>query len=138
MKQSRLGISVGLLCAAVYFLGLFSGYLAVIILVGYILLVEENAWLRKNAVKALALMMIFSLITAIVNLIPGVISFVNDVFVVFGGKFNITFLNRLANAIVSAIGLVEKVTLLLFGIKSIHQSSISIPLIDGLIETYME
>lgn len=138
MKQSKLGIPVGLLCAAVYFLGLFSGYLAVTVLVGYILLVEENAWLRKNAVKALAIMMFFSLITVLVNLIPGAISVFNDVFSMFDGKFSIAFLSKLANAISGAAGLIEKVVLLISGVKAIHQGSLSFPLVDGFIETYLE
>ena len=51
MQKTRLGISVGLLGAAIYFMGLFSGYLLAVLLAGYVLLFEENSWLRKNAVK---------------------------------------------------------------------------------------
>ena len=55
MQKTKLGISVGLLGAAIYFTSLFSGYLVPVILTGYVLLFEENDWLRKNAVKAVAL-----------------------------------------------------------------------------------
>ena len=53
MQKAKLGISVGLLGAAIYFTSLFSGYLVPVILTGYVLLFEENDWLRKNAVKAM-------------------------------------------------------------------------------------
>lgn len=137
MKQSKLGVPVGLLCAAVYFLELLSGFVAVIILAGYILLLEENEWLRKNTVKALVLTMLFTLFASFVNLIPGVINFVNDVVAVFGGKFSITFLTKLATALVSAIYLTEKILFLILGTKAIHQGSVSIPYVDGLINKYM-
>ena len=58
MQKTKLGISVGLLGAAIYFTGLFSGYLVAVLLAGYVLMFEENEWLRKNAVKAVALMMV--------------------------------------------------------------------------------
>ena len=55
MQKTKIGMTVGLLGAAIYFIGLFSGYLTVVLLIGYVLLFEENEWLRKSAVKAVAL-----------------------------------------------------------------------------------
>ena len=52
MEKSKLGISVGLLAALLYFLGLLSGYLVTVLVAGYILVAESNLWLRKSAVKA--------------------------------------------------------------------------------------
>ncbi len=69
MQKTKLGISVGLLGAAIYFTSLFSGYLVPVILTGYVLLFEENDWLRKNAVKAVSLMVFFSFIVVVINLI---------------------------------------------------------------------
>ena len=56
MEKTKLGISVSLMAAAVYLLGLLSGYTVTILLVGYILLKEEDMWLKKQSVGALALM----------------------------------------------------------------------------------
>ena len=44
--KSNLGISVGLLGAVAYFAGLFGGYVPLLVVVGYILLREQNYWLR--------------------------------------------------------------------------------------------
>ena len=86
MQKTKLGISVGLLAAIVYFLGLFSGYVATIVLVGYILIVEDNAWLKKTSVKAVVLMLGFSLVYSVLGLIPGLISFINSLVNIFGGR----------------------------------------------------
>ena len=84
---TRLGISVELLGAAIYFMGLFSGYMVAVLLTGYVLLFEENEWLKKGAVKAVALMTFFSLLTAVINLIPNMISFINSIVSAFGVNF---------------------------------------------------
>ena len=84
MQKTRLGISVGLLGAAIYFMGLFSGYLLAVLLAGYVLLFEENSWLRKNAVKAMSVMAVFSLLITVLNLVPNAIGFINDVVSIFG------------------------------------------------------
>ena len=42
MQKTKLGISVGMLGAVLYFMGIFSGYLLVAILAAYVLLYEEN------------------------------------------------------------------------------------------------
>lgn len=44
-------------------------------MVGYILLCEENTWLRKYAVKAIGVMIMFSFLTYVVYLLPSVIGF---------------------------------------------------------------
>ncbi len=57
VQKTKLGISVGLLGAAIYFMGLFSGYMVAVLLAGYVLLFEENEWLKKSAVKAIAVVL---------------------------------------------------------------------------------
>ena len=42
MEKTKLGISVALAAAALYFLGLFGGYIITGIAVGYVLLREES------------------------------------------------------------------------------------------------
>ena len=86
MQKTRLGISAGLLGAAIYFVGLFSGYLVAVVLTGYVLLFEENSWLRKSAVKAVSVMALFSLLITVLNLVPNAISFINDFTSIFGSS----------------------------------------------------
>ena len=137
MKKTRLGISVGLLGAATYFLGLFSGYIVVVILAVYILLFETNEWLRKSAVKAVALLVFFSLLIAVINLIPNAISFINNLMAVFDKSFSVIILSRIVTVIVSALDIIEKILFILLGVKAINQGTISLPVVDKLINKYM-
>ena len=136
MQKTRLGISVGLLGAAIYFAGLFGGFLATLVLVGYVLMFEENEWLRRSGVKALTLVIIFSLCTTIVNLIPNGIGFVNNLVTAFGGRFSVKFLSYITAAIVSAIDIIEKVLLMVLGFKALNQSTIVIPIVDQLLNKH--
>lgn len=136
MQKTRLGISVGLLGAAVFFSCFFGGYTISIILAGYILLVEENAWLKKNAVKAVALMFGFSVLSAVINLIPNAINFIDDIFNIFGGNFYINFISNIINLIESALGIIEKVLFIVLGLKAFNQGTIKIPVIDSLVNKY--
>lgn len=137
MKQTKLGISVGLLGAAIYFMGLFSGYLVVALLAGYILLFEANEWLKKAAVKAVSLLVFFSLLVTVVNLIPNAISFINNIVVIFGGNFNIVVLSLIVTVVTSGLDIIERILFITLGIKALNQGTIAVPVVDKLINKYM-
>lgn len=137
MQKTKLGISVGMLGAVLYFMGLFSGYLITLLLAGYVLLCENNEWLKKAAVKVVAIMIIFSFWTTIVGLVPGAISVIDDIVSIFGGNFYIAFVSNLVNAIVSVLNILEKLLLLGLGVKALNQGTIPVPVIDNLINKYM-
>lgn len=137
MQKTRLGISVGLLGATIYFMGLFSGYLVAVILAGCVLLCEENSWLRKSAVKAVSVMAVFSLTVVVLNLVPDIFSFINYIFSMFGGSFYVPFISNLINAIVVALNFIEKLLMLGLGMKAMNQGTIAVPVVDNLISKYM-
>lgn len=136
MQKTKLGISVGLLGAALYFLGLFSGYLATILVAGYVLLCENDEWLKKTAVKSVAVLMAFSFVSAVITLIPNAINFVDSVFSVFGGDFHIYFVTNVINVITTALSILQKLLLLGLGLLAFKQETIPVPVIDGLINKY--
>jgi len=137
MQKTKLGISVGLLGAAIYFMGLFSGYMVAVLLAGYVLLFEGNEWLKKSAVKAIAVMVVFSFLTTVVNLIPNAISAIDYIVSMFGGNFHITFVANLVSAVVAVLNIIQKLLLLGLGVKALNQGTIAVPVVDNLINKYM-
>lgn len=137
MQKTKLGISVGLLGAAIYFTGLFSGYLVAVLLAGYVLLCEDNQWLKRSAVKAISVMVAFSFLITVVNLIPNAISVIDSIVSMFGGNFYIAFISNLVNAVVAALNIIEKLVLLGLGVKALNQGTIAVPVVDNLINKYM-
>ncbi len=134
MQKTKLGISVGLFGAGIYLIGLFSGLLAAVILAGYVLLFEENEWLKICAVKAVVVLVFFSLIIAGINLIPDGLNFIEELIGIFGADVHLTAVERVFSAIVRAVMLVEKILVIGLGLKALNQGSISIPAIDQLIK----
>lgn len=137
MQKTKLGISVGLLGAVIYFMGLFSGFLVTILLAGYVLLCEENEWLRKSAVKAVFVTVFFSVLSAVVTLIPDAIGVIDSLVSIFGGSVYIAFVSNLVSAVISVLNIVEKVLLLGLGLKALNQGTIAVPVVDKLIDQYM-
>lgn len=138
MQKTKLGITVGAFGAMTYFAGFFSGYLVAIILAGYVLLFEENAWLKRSVVKAVVLMVFFSVLVALINFIPDVIGFIGNVASVFNGYFEIAKVSKIITALVSGIDIVEKAMFIGLGIKALSQSTIVIPFIDTKVSKYMD
>lgn len=137
MQKTRLGISVGMLGAAVYLTGLFSGYLVAILIAGYVLLFEENGWLKRSVVKAVSLMVFFSFITVLINLIPDAMNCISYIASMFGGNFHVGFITNLVSAVTSVIDIIEKVFFLALGVKALNQGTIAVPVVDKLISKYM-
>lgn len=138
MQKTKLGVTVALLGASIYFISLFGGYIPVIILGGYVLLMEENIWLKKTAVKSVAVLIMFALFSALLGLIPGVINFVDDIFNIFGGYFTIGVVNAIVNMLTSALSLLRTLLIILLGLKALNQGDISVPGIDKLVNKCFE
>ena len=137
MQQTKLGITVGMLGAAIYLTGLFSGYVVAILMTGYVLLFEENGWLKRSAVKAVSLMVFFSFITILINLIPNAVSCIGYIAAMFGGSFHVGFISNLVSAVTSAIDIIEKLLFIGLGIKALNQGTIAVPVVDKLVSKYV-
>ena len=137
MQKTKLGISVGLLAAAVFFACLFGGFTVTVIMAGYILLFEENEWLKKSAVKGVALMFGISILSTLIHFIPDAIDFVDDIFNLFESYFTIEIISKIIYIFDDIIFIAEKVLFILLGFKALKQGTINIPVIDPLINKYM-
>lgn len=136
--KSRLGLSVGMVAAGVYFIALFGGYLALSLFVGYILLIEPNPWLRKTAVKAFVVCLVFSLISTIFGFIPTAFGMLMDALLIFDVNVSALYVvNNLTSIIHSIIDLVRTILLLVLGFMAFNQSTIPLGPIDNLIHKHM-
>ena len=137
--RSRLGLSVGMVAAGVYFIALFGGYLALSLFVGYILLIEPNPWLRKTAVKAFVVCLAFSLISTVFGFIPTAFGMLMDALLIFDVNVSALYVvNNLTSIIHSIIDLVRTdcrdIDKLM---DEMYQSTIPLGPIDNLIHKHM-
>jgi len=135
--KTKLGISVVMLAAGTYLLGLFSGYLSLVLIAGYVLICESDEWLKKSVVKALVITVAFSVLSAVIGFIPNAISIVDDLVSIFGGSFNILFLSRIINFINTILAVFEKLLMLALALLALDNKTIKLPVVDKFIEKHM-
>ena len=135
--KTKLGISVGLLAAITCWCGVLSGYLAVLLLVGYVLLREEDGWLKGAVVKVLITMVLFDVLVACINLVPSVLGWVSTLTSLFNNPVYFTAVNNFIELFTRIINIAEKVFLLLLGLQALKQKSFKIPVVDDFIAKHV-
>lgn len=137
MNRTKLGISVAMLAAATYFVCLFGGYVISIIMIGYILIFEDDSWLKWSAVRAGTLMIVFSVVSAIVYFVPNVFTVLSKFLDIIGTYQQFQVITNFTSLFDSIITIIEKYFFLVLGIKAIKHTTITIPVVDDLIDKYM-
>ena len=137
MEHTKLGVSVGLVGAAMYLLTCFGGYTPAIILCGYVLLFETNHWLRQSCVKALVLdlVFVFVFVSGTVGLIPRVLSWIDTL---VNTTLSYGSINEIVDIIQVAIAILNTALFLLLSVKAIKGKTIEIPVVDGIIKKYVK
>jgi hypothetical protein len=136
MQKTRLGISVGLFGAALYFMGLIST-IPLVIMAGYVLLFEGNEWLRKTAVKAVAVVVFFSIFSSIIGLVNNSSTFLTDIVLLFNVTPEIAWLSRILSICRAVLSFVQTLFLLMLGFKSLGQGSVKVGSVDKTIDNHM-
>lgn len=117
--KTKLGISVSLMSALLYFGGLFGGYVVLALLAGYVLLKEEDIWLKRAAVKSIVICIGCSVLTSAIGLIPNLYGIFSSLLSVFGADMPGAALVTLANFLQYVVTFVKTVVLLYFGIGAL-------------------
>lgn len=136
-SKTRFGIGVGFVGAGIFFMGLFGGYVAALLLVGYVLLFEGDPWLRRSAVKAVTLMVVFSLTRLIIGFIPDLVNMLYDIVAIFKGAIDLGAISHFSSLILDIIDMAQNILFLILGFKALGQKTVVIPPIEGLISKYM-
>lgn len=136
MEKSKLGISVGLLGAITCITALCGGFTPTFLLVGFILLTEKNEWLKKLSVKVALIMVVFSALSSVIYLIPDAIGAINDLTMVFGKSFSISFVSNLVYFCTDVVNILEKVVLLILALKALSMGDVVVGPIDNVINKH--
>lgn len=135
--KTKLGISVGLMGAALYLGSYFGGYVVMALMVGYILLCEESQWLKTAAVKAAILLLSFSLLSTVIGLIPSLLDLVDSLCRIFKGGLYIPFFDNVSNLFYNILNLAKMVLMIgLAALALIKGDKFSDPL-DKLVQKFM-
>lgn len=135
MQKTKLGVSIGLAGAALCFLGCIS-YIPAFLLAGYVLIFEENEWLKKTAVKMMIVTISFGLALVGVGLIQNVFGVLDSTFgwIV---PFRIKAPFNLDTSLRHIISFLENVVLIVMGYKALTLGTIKSNFIDKIIDKHM-
>lgn len=137
MEKTKLGISVGLLGAALFFGALCGGYVFLLVLAGYVLLFEANEWLKKAAVKAVVLSFAFSVFSSALGLIPSLFRWLSDFLELINLNISFSFIINIVNLLTSAIYIVEVICFLALGLKALKMETVAISSVDEMVAKHM-
>lgn len=132
-QKSRLGISTRLLAVITYLLGLTGGYIVLCLIAGYILLAEDDKWLKNIAIKAVVICGAFLLMRTFINFIPDILSGIGYFVAIFGGQFSIPIITKLCGLATVIVSLSERIILLLCGFAAYNGENKIIEKIDSII-----
>ncbi|HIZ16371.1 MAG TPA: hypothetical protein H9675_02230 [Firmicutes bacterium] len=133
-EKTKLGISIALLAAGMFFLGIVS-YLALVAVAIYIFIREDSVWLKKAAVFAVILVVFFAAVNFALDAISGIISMVN---------VNINFIENIVPLIGKVFSIInylvniaEFVLLIVFGFMALGGKVLNIGFINKLCSKHM-
>lgn len=110
MEKTKLGLSVTFMSALVYLVALFGGYTPLLLVAGYILIAEESILLKKTAVTAIVLAIVFSALSFVIGLIPETLSVLISFLEIFGiHDLYIPFINNVANFLYATLSVLKEV-----------------------------
>ena len=127
MEKTKLGISVALFSALTFLCG-YLGLTALVLVAGYILLREENAFLKKTAVSTIVLYLAFAALSICVGLLSNFFSLIN-----FGSWMYGTVLYTITSGITSTLSnlvdIAEKVVYGLLALFALLGKEVKVPVL---------
>ena len=136
MIKTKLGISNFLLAAIIYLLGLFSNTVALVVAVGYVLIREDDAWLRKGALKAIILHLVILVLQCVVAFMPDLLGLLNSYLNIFKVNVNFGFISSVKAFLNNSLDILRTVLFFLLALFALLGKNIPIPVVEGMAEKH--
>ena len=130
MEKSKIGVRVCLLGALGYWLSIFGGFIPALLLVGYVLLFENNKWLKKSVLNVLVLSVFFSITSGLISVFSDFTGFINSFFGIFEGHFYADGFNSFISCLLYVVGITETIMFVILGFVSLKQKDVTIPFVS--------
>ena len=134
MNKTKLGINVALMASLLWLLGLYAGYTVIAVAVGYVLLAEDNAWLKKQALRVVGLMLLFSLVSTVINAIPSLLNLWYEIRNLADKYTYYEDVHRVFNLMSTILALVKTWTFVIMGVMMLFGKNFKVPVVDSLID----
>lgn len=144
MNKTKLGISNCMVAGIIFLLALITSFYSTavifawpfVLLVAYVLLKEDDLWLKASAIKAVLVVLLFILVPILFSFVNNILEFINfflkiaEATLIQDGWGIIDFFKMLFD-------IVEKVFLLLLALFAFKGKTIKIPVVDNMIRKHL-
>ncbi|MCM1105132.1 MAG: hypothetical protein NC409_13635 [Clostridium sp.] len=136
MLKTKLGISIALVGAAMYFLGALS-FIPAVLLAGYVLIAEQNEWLKRQAAKMIGVVVVFGLLSIAVGWIDDIVSILNIIVRWFDKDVYLSVPANLTSLCQYIISVVKEVFLLVMGFMALGMKNVKLGVVDKQLDKFM-
>lgn len=136
MLKTKLGISIALVGAAMYFLGAVS-FIPAMLLAGYVLIAEQNDWLRRQAAKMIGVVVVFGLLSIAVGWLDDIASVLNIIVNWFDDGVYIRIPANLTSLCQYVISLAKEIFLLVMGFMALGMKGVKLGVVDKQLDKFM-
>ncbi len=134
--KTKLGVSAELVAAFAFIAAFLGGYIPAFLIAGYVLIVEEDEWLKKAVLKAVAILALFGLCTSVIRMVPEFLGWIDGIANLFEGDITYGAVTRVVNVLVDTLDLIRSILFICLAFLSLKKKSITIPFIDSLINKF--
>ena len=134
MEKTKIGLSAPVVAALAYLMFLFGGYTVGLLFVGYVVLCETNAWLRKTAVVALLVAVCFSILSVLVGLLPDLVNLFSSLLRVFKVYIYLDVVDAIYAFFTNTINLVRIAVFALLAVLALQKKTVEIKILEKLFD----
>lgn len=144
MNKTKLGVSTNLMAAIVFLLAIVTRFvsndmslaLAFVVVAAYILLKEDDLWLKSCVVKAVLILLVFWLVPFFFSFVTDLFQFLN--FFLKFADFTLWDKFGIMAFIQNIVFVFEKIFLLILAIKAFSGKTVKIPVIDNMVAKHLQ
>lgn len=137
MLKTKLGVSIALVGAAMYFLGVVS-FTPAVLLAGVVLIMEDNLWIKRQAAKMIGVVVVFTLISVALGWIDDVVGLMNTiVHWVEKDAERLKVPGDLTSVLRVIVNAVEEILLVVMGFMALKMKEVRFAPIDKLLDKFM-
>lgn len=137
MEKTKLGISTALLGALSYLGCYYGGITAALLIVGAILILENDEWLKKTSVRAIVLTFTFLVLSSLIYILPNIVTCISSTLSFINVPFDFAFASILAGWLNTLLDLLEKIVFLGLALLALMKVNVNIPVLDSFIDKHL-
>lgn len=137
MLKTRLGLPANVVAFVMYLVALIggAGMVAPLLLAGYILLFEDLNFVRRAAVKSIAIVLAVFLVNVVITVIPELLDVVEHMLNIFDESMYGDFIrgyDSFTAMLTSMLALAEKAFLILLAVMALFNKTINLKFVNKL------